>query len=326
MSSYKAFTDYDRLKRELNENYGISANTFELISDYCASVYVVSTSNKKFIFKLYRTFDTQIALQSANIMEYLLKQSFSVVPIVHTKSEHTTITISFPEGNRIGVLYEFIDGKMGYELDFNSYGAKMGEAMSLMHTIMEKYAKPIIQLGKEHYVDRFINLMKEFNYSPSKIAELEELGDILWNNVTKTKPGFCHGDLNVSNFIIAPDGQYYIFDFDCAGMAYPIKDVYCICNMTETIFDFIITNVENYIDSTEKLHIVRQGYEKHRTLDDFDIAAAYSFIGIGCYWSAGQNNKYRPLLEGNRRWLNEEYFDIRYNWLTQWRKLCKAHL
>lgn len=39
--------DYDRLKRELNENYGISANALELISDYCASVYVVSAPDKK---------------------------------------------------------------------------------------------------------------------------------------------------------------------------------------------------------------------------------------------------------------------------------------
>jgi len=312
-----------RLKHELTENYGISANTFELISDYCASVYIVSTPNKKYVFKLYRTFDTEIALQSANIMEFLWTQSFSVVPIIHTKSGHNTITVSFPEGNRAGVLYEFIDGKMGYELDSESYLTKIGEAMSLMHTLMENYDKPIVQLGKEHYVDRYINLMKEFNYSPTKIATLEEFGDILWNNVAKTKPGFCHGDLNVSNFIIAPDGQYYIFDFDCAGIAYPIKDIYCLCNMTETIFDFNMANVGNYIDSTEKLNLVRQGYEKHRILDDFDIAAVYSFIGLGCYWSAGQNNKYRPLIEGNRRWLNEKYFDIRYDWLMKWRKLCE---
>jgi len=323
MCGYKAFTNYSRLAQELHGKYGIIANTFELISDYCASVYIMSASNKKYVFKLYRTFDTKIALQSANIMEFLREQSFSVVPIICTKSEHNTITISFPEGDRTGVLYEFIDGKMGYELEPESYLTKIGEAMSLMHTLMEKYDKPIVQLGKEHYVGRYINLMKEFNYSPTKIATLEDFGDILWNNVAKTKPGFCHGDLNVSNFIVAPDGQYYIFDFDCAGIAYPIKDIYCLCNMTETIFDFNMANAGNYVDSTEKLKLVRQGYEKHCVLDDFDIAAVYSFIGLGCYWSAGQNNKYRPLLEGHRRWLNEEYFDIRYNWLMQWRKLCE---
>jgi len=240
-----------------------------------------------------------------------------------TKNGHTTIAIPFPEGSRAGVLYEFIYGKMGYECDFKFYGTKIGDAMGLMHTIMGKYDKPIMQLDKEHYVGRYINLMKEFSYSPSKIAELEEFGDILWNNVTKTKPGFCHGDLNVSNFIIAPDGQYYVFDFDCAGIAYPIKDVFCLCNMTETIFDFNFASIGNYVDMTAKLSLVRQGYEKHRILNDFDIAAAHSFIGLGCYWSAGQNNKYRPLIEGHRRWLNEQYFDIRYNWLMQWRKLCK---
>ena len=322
---YKAFSDYNRLKRELNENYGIHADTFELISDWCASVYAVSTSDKKYIFKLHRDFDTQIALQSASIMEYLLKQSFSVVPIVYTKSGHTTISMIFPEGNRIGTLVEFIDGKVGYDLDFNSFAVGIGEAMGLMHSLMENCDKPIIQYGKEHYVGRYINLMKEFNYSPSKIAELEEFGDTLWDNVIRTKPGFCHGDLNVSNFILSPDGKYYIFDFDCAGISYPIIDILCICNMTSTIFDFNIENVENYIDSSEKLHLIRQGFEKYRKLSDSDVNAMYSFIGLSCYWSAAQENKYRPLFEEREQWLNEQYFDNRYNWLMLWRKLCKVY-
>jgi hypothetical protein len=58
-------------------------------------------------------------------------------------------------------------------------------------------------------------------------------------------------------------------------------------------------------------------------LNEFDIKAVYSFVGIGCYWSAGQINKYRPLLEGNKRWMNEQYFDNRYNWLMMWKNHYK---
>lgn len=320
MSSYIAFLDYDRLKIELNEIYGISADAFELISDYCASVYVLSADDKKYIFKLHRTFDTEIALQSANIMDYLSAQSFPAVPIVHTKKGHLTFPMSFPEGNRIGTLYDFIDGKMGYDLNFEYFAATLGEIMGHMHLLMDRYDKPLMQYGRDHYVGRCINIMKEFNYSPSKIAELDEYASILWSNVTKTKPGFCHGDFNVSNFILSHDGKYYLFDFDCAGISYPINDVFCICNMTATIFDFNITSVKNYIDATRKLSLIRQGYEKHRKLNDLDIAAVYSFIGLSVFWTMGQVNKYRSLLEGHRRWIDEQYFDKRYNWLMRWEK------
>jgi Ser/Thr protein kinase RdoA (MazF antagonist) len=208
------------------------------------------TADKKYIFKLHRSFDTKIAVQSANIMDYLSKQSFSVAPIVYTKSGHSTVAMFFPEGSRTGTLFDYVDGTMGYNLDFKSNAAKIGETMGLLHLLMEKYDKPVVRYGKEHYVDRYVNLMKECNYSPSKTDELDELGNELWSIVIKTKPGFCHGDFNVSNFIKAPNNKFVLFDFDCAGIAYPVNDIFTICSATESFADF--KKVE-YDAPTEKL-------------------------------------------------------------------------
>ena len=323
MNNYIAFSDYNRLKYELHEIYGISVDTVELISDYCASVYMLSATDKKYIFKLYRTFDTEIALQSARIMNYLSAQSFPVAPIIRTKEGGLTHTMTFPQGNMTGMVLDFIDGKKGWDFEFKDYAVKIGEIMGCMHDLMEKCDIPIIEYGFEHYVGRYINIMREFGYSPSRIEELEELGKELWENVAKTKRGFCHGDFNVSNFIVTPNGEYYIFDFDCGGISYRIKDIYCICCMTETIFDFNIENIMNYVEFYDKISLIRQGYERQHGLNEYDIKAVYSFVGIGCYWSAGQSNKYRSLLEGNRHWITEQYFDKRYNWLMTWKNLCK---
>ena len=323
MSGYIAL-DYDSLKCELNEIYGISVDTYEIISDYCASVYKLSAADKKYIFKLHRAFDTEIALQSANIMDYLSTQSFNAVPVVRTKDGGLTHTMAFSQGNRTGMLLDFVDGKMGWNFKFENYAVKIGEIMARLHSLMDKCDRPLIEYGYEHYIGRCINIMREFDYSPSRIEELEALGKELWGNVAKTKRGFCHGDLNVSNFIVTPDDEYYIFDFDCGGISYPIKDIYCICCMTETVFDFNIENIMKHVEFDDKITLIKQGYEKQRELSENDIKAIYSFVGIGCYWTAGQGNKYnRALLEGDKQWRNEQFFDKRYNWLMMWRNLCK---
>ena len=317
--NYKAFIDYSRLKLELNNEYGIFVDKISLMSDFCASVYLLCTADKKYVFKLYRNYDTEIALQSADIIDYLLNHSFPVTPIICTKNGYATISLFFSEGNRTGILFDYIDGVIGYDLNYKSYAAKMGETIGLLHSLMEKYDKSIIQYGKEHYVGRYINLMKEFNYSHSKINELEEYGDILWNSIIKTKPGFCHGDLNPSNFIKTPNNEYILFDFDCAGIAYPINDIFTICN---TICSFERFDIATYNEPAKKFLLLRHGYEKYRKLNEYDISAIYAFVGLNCYWITAQLDKYKSPLEG-RQWLSKNYFNNQYDWLMCWKNLCK---
>lgn len=315
MKDYKAFLDYEKLKSVIYDEYEIKVDTIKVIKDYCATVYLLCTTDKKYIFKLYRAFDTEIAIQSTNIMGYLAKKSFSVATVINTRHERPNITLSFPEGDRIGVLFDYIEGTIGYNLDFNSYAEEMGEKLGLMHNIMDEYDRPLIQYGKEHYVGRYINMMKEFNYTPSKIDELEAYGNVLWDNIAKSKTGFCHGDMNESNFIKSSDGKVYIFDFDCAGFAYPINDLFAICCVTESFPCFNITAFQN---PNEKLPLLKRGYEKYKKLEEYDISAMHSFIGLNCYWMIAQQNKYKSHLEG-RQWLDKNYFDSNYEWLMYWK-------
>jgi len=308
------------LKSEISKSYSICIDTVTLISDFCASVYILNASDKKYIFKLYRHFDTEIAIQSINIMCYLSEKSFPVASIVNTKKECPNIVLSFPEGNRLGVLFNYIEGTMGYDLQFDSYAPQMGELLSIMHNVMKTYCEPLLHYGKEHYIGRYINLMKAFNYTPSKIDELEEYGNILWENVAKSKEGFCHGDMNASNFIKSSDNKFYIFDFDCAGFSYPINDLFAICCVSESFPRF---NIASFKNPNDKFLLLRQGYEKHRKLDEYDVSAFQNFIGLNCFWMEGQGYKYRSHLEG-RQWLNEKYFDDNYEWLMHWKNHCKT--
>jgi len=306
------------LKLELNRKYGISVDVIRLTSDFCASVYLLHAAGKKYIFKLHRNFDTEIAIQSANIMDYLTKQSFPAAAIVPTKNGHLTIMV----GDRTGTLFEYVDGTMGYDLDFGSFAAEMGETMARLHSAMAQYDKPLLQYGREHYAGRCIHVMKKLNYSPSKIDELDAFGDALWKIASRTKPGFCHGDLNPSNFIKTPDNQYVLFDFDCGGMAYPINDISTICNVTYSFEQF---DIKAYDEPLKRLSLLKQGYEKHRKLDDDDLSAVLAFIGLNCYWMIAQFDKYRTPLEG-RNWLSKDYFDMHYNWLMSWKECLQRNM
>jgi len=314
MSAYKAFSNYDKLKKIIENEYGLYIDSITLINDWCASVYFLNAASNKYIFKLYRSFDTTIAIQAVDIMNYLSKQSFPVAAIINTKNNRLTTVIPFGEDDRVGVLFNFIEGTMGYDLNFESYATEIGEMVGLLHLLMSEYDKPLIQYGKEHYVGRTIDIMKKYAYSLAKVAELSEYGDKLWDIILASKSGFNHGDLNPSNYIKANDGKLYVFDFDCAGLSYPINDIFMICNSTESMPRLNFATLDN---PKETLSLLRIGYEKYFYLNNYDIKALYASFGLNCYWMVAQEYKYKSHLEGHG-WLVQKYFDEIYNWLTQW--------
>jgi len=148
----------DGLKLALYENYGLAVSAIKLNKDYCASIYVVN-ADKKYLFKLYRQFDTEIAFQSAGIMGYLQRQNFPVTPLVYTKDGQATVTVD----NRIGILFDFIEGKEGYKFEFNSYAEEVGELVARLHLVMDSYGKPLETLGYDHNVGRDVKKMRELN-------------------------------------------------------------------------------------------------------------------------------------------------------------------
>jgi len=316
-----SFSNCEKLKSIIGSEYEIDIDTITLLNDWCASVYLLCTSENKYIFKLYRNFDTEIAMQSVNIMEFLAKQSFPVATIINTKNDYPTVLLPFSEGGRVGVLFEHIDGTLCCELDFKEYAAEIGETVGLMHTLMDGYDKPLARNGKEFYIGRALDIMKKYGYSPAKIKELSDYSDSLWNVVSTTRKGFCHGDLNPSNFIKAKDGKIYLFDFDCAGVSYFINDIFMICSSTESMPRINFATLENPM---ERLMLMKKGYEKYFKLNDFDAKAMYAFFGVNCFWMIAQAYIYKSFFEG-RDYLTESYFNEHYEWLMQWESQYKIY-
>mgnify|MGYP000565407202 FL=1 len=95
----------------LKDIYNSHLDKISLYRDMIGSVYFLWEKDKRYVYKLYRTIVTEAAIQSTQVISYLKKNNFPVVTIVPTKNDELYSNIEMPEGNRIGVLFEYVDGK-----------------------------------------------------------------------------------------------------------------------------------------------------------------------------------------------------------------------
>lgn len=312
---YNSVPDYDSMLKYLNGIYGLSLDNVCLYRNMIGAVYFLWEKDKRYVYKLYRTFDTRAAIHSTQIISYLKLNNFPVVTIIPTKGDCLYSNIEMPEGNRVGVLFEYIDGK---EPNTKEDILLIGNLTGKMHRLMENYNGELRELGKEHYIDRFIRIMRDMFSETRRIDEMEKYGKELWNNILGLPKGFCHGDLHTGNLLKTMNGEIIFFDFDISSNSYPILDVATICNGT----DFCTLN-ERDIEKThlnfEKFY---SGYSKEKQLSRIEKSAIYDWIAIRHYELCGTIPLYRLPINGNY-WLNDKSFNVDYTWLMQWKDTQK---
>ena len=314
MTVYHSFPDYYSLLSILNDQYKTDIKEIYLYRDMIGSVYFASNDTARYVFKLFRTFDDQQALQSVSVIQYLKENDYPVVPIVLTAGGEPYITLDMPEGKRIGVLFDYVEGQTpSVETD----AKRMGLQVAKLHNIMTGYPRPLIRRGKEFFIDRYITTMKQNHYCPAKVNDLEEYGVELWHRMDKLPSGFCHGDLHSGNMKKTDSGDFTLFDFDIVSDAPMVIDVAVISNKT----GFNRLDDSAFDSTREVFERFYEGYGQQRTLSDEEALAVFSFIAIRHYELIGTMDKYRLHLEG-RHWLSQALFDQQYEWLMKWRSIC----
>lgn len=316
MKIYNSIPDYDSMIKYLNDIYSLNLDNIYLYRDMIGAVYFLREKDKRYVYKLYRTFDSKAAIQSTQIISYLKIKKFPVVTIIPTKQDELYSNIEMPEGNRVGILFEYIDGK---EIDTKEDIFLIGKLTGEIHKLMETYNGELRVLGKEHYIDRFIRIMRDMFSEVRKIEEMDKYGNELWNNMLALPKGFCHGDLHTGNLLKTRKGEIIFFDFDIASNSYPIFDVATICDDT----DFCTLNDRDI----EKTHLNFEkfyaGYSKEKQLSRLEKSAIFDCIAIRHYELNGTIPLYRLPVGGNH-WLNDECFNIHYKWMMQWKDTKKV--
>ena len=305
-----SYSDYNNLLKILNGFYNIDLSEIHLHREIIGYVYFTKNSKKTYVLKLYRNFNTEEALQSIEIIQYLKHNNYPVVSIVQSEIGSLYIRLNVPQGQCIGILFEYIEGvEPNLRREISHIGHQVGE----LHNLMKKYPNPLIERGKEFYIDRFISMAKRVHYPSEKVKELEIYGEEIWSNIKRLPKGFCHGDLHSGNMLKTKSDEYVLFDFDIASYSNTIIDVATLSNDT----NFNILDESQYDSTIKKFEKFYQGYSKKRSLSDVEIVSIFDFIAARHYELIATITECQGLNS-----LDESFLDQQFDWLMKWRTIC----
>ncbi len=315
MNTITSSADTDSLRDILNTCYPVHVDHIFLHRDMIGYVHIVESpinhGTRKYILKLYRPFDTENALRSIGILEYLKRQEYPVVSIIPTKAGISHVVIDTPKGKSIAILFDFLDGP---EPDLQTEIVDLARQVGRLHQVMETYPHPLPYRGKHFYVDRYLSILQELDYPPSRIADLSAYGSECWSRLECLPAGFCHGDLHTGNMRQSAQGRYVLFDFDIASRTHSLIDIATLCDAS----DFNRFDPAAYDRTRQVFEHFYQGYRREREISSAEIAAIFDFIPIRHYEIIATITQCQGLEELSRAFLDEQY-----DWLMRWRDRCK---
>lgn len=297
--------DEKTLQNILTVDYGIESSSLEFLREGGAHTYIVN-GKTKYLLKVIGAAFSDTARQSVAIMRYLEEKDFPVPKTILTKSGESIFETEVDGEMKLIVLMEFIDGD---EPELKSCAAEVGALVGRFHQLMEEYPLELLSHGKEFFIDRYLNFLRQKNYP--RIAEYEELGRRLWNKVKTLPKGLCHGDLHRGNLLQNPAGRIYLLDFDTACRAPLMFDVMVMCDMT----NYFNLQPEDIDETKEVYQKFLSGYSKYHKLSHEEIL---SFP----YWVAIRHFQLQAtILEIHGiDCIDEGFIDGQLFWLNKWQE------
>ena len=169
MNEIRSYTDCDAILKIVNASYPVNGKQMCLHRDMIGHVYFIDSQDRKTVLKLYRSFNTDNALHTTNILQYLRQNDYPAVSIVATNNSEMSIFIDAPEGRSVGILYDYIEGTTpDIKTEIENIGLQLGR----LHKLMEEYPHQLINRTKSYYIDDYIAVMNEMGYAPMRTAEL----------------------------------------------------------------------------------------------------------------------------------------------------------
>ena len=320
LNAITSSADTANLRDILNTCYPVCVDQIDLHRDMIGYVYIAEGTLKKkgavgraikYILKLFRPFDTENALRSIGILQYLQQQDYPVVSIVLTRAGDSHVSIDTPRGTSIAILFDYLDGP---EPDRKTEIVHLARQVGRLHKIMDTYPDPLLRRGKDFYVDRYLTILQSLDYPPSRISDLAAYGSECWSRLERLPAGFCHGDLHTGNMCQSGPGRYVLFDFDNASRTHALIDIATLCDDS----DFNRFDLAAYDRTMQVFERFYQGYRREREISDAEIAAIFEFIPIRHYEIIATITQCQGIQDLSRAFLDEQY-----DWLMRWRDLCE---
>jgi len=161
LNTLTSCADLNSLRDILNTCYPVHVDQIHLHRDMIGYVYIAEGATKrgpkKYVLKLYRPYDTENALCSIGILEYLRQQDYPVVSIVPTRADVSHVVIDTPQGMSVAILFDYLDGP---EPHLKTEIVDLARQVGLLHQTMETYPHPPLHRGKDFYVDRYLGILQ----------------------------------------------------------------------------------------------------------------------------------------------------------------------
>ncbi len=311
MNAIASSADTDSLRGILNTCYPVRIDLIHLHRDMIGYVYIAESGAKKYILKLYRPFDTENALRSIGVLEYLKQKDYPVVALVSTRAGASHLVIDSPQGASVAILFEYLDG---LEPDLKTEMVSLARQVGRLHQVMEAYPNALLRRGKDFYIDRYVAILQELDYPPGRISDLAAYGDECWSRLEHLPAGFCHGDLHTGNMRQTAPGRYVLFDFDTASRTHALIDIATLCDAS----DFNRFDATAYDRTRQVFERFHQGYRREREIGDMEISAIFDFIPVRHYEIIATITQCQGIQE-----LSQAFLDEQYDWLMRWRDLCE---
>lgn len=294
----------------LNKYYPIDFDEITFFRDSGCISYIVSGNDHKYFLRITKKSFSETITSSLDIHLYLQNKNFFVPPIIFTKDNKATFSISFENEKRYFILYEYIKGEQS---DPTIDAEELGSFIGKLHQIMKSYPGKLPICDKQFYVDRYIQIMRAKQY---KNADLfASYGNILWEKVKNLPRGFCHGDMYRGNILKTDDGCFYLLDLDTFCYGFLLYDPALLCNVTD-YFDL----EENGAEKTKKIfERFTTTYEKLIPFEKDEKEAVYDIIAL--YHFALQ----ATIIEiFGMDCVDNDFFDRQLSWLQKWQNQCSA--
>ena len=229
--------------------------------------YVVEVKHKKYTFRI-------PGKKAENFVDRVVeKHNIELVDQLHLNNK--TVYLDLENGYKIA---EYIEGQPMSELNPLEY---LHDASITLHMIHDSGLKsdydydPLKRLAyyEEHtyeydhvHSDRYYELKDRFLSLKDKYMDPERLT-------------LCHGDSQISNFVITPDGETRLMDWEFTGNNDPFYDIACFGNNN---FDHALALLPIYLgrEATVEEYNRLYFYRTFQCLQWHNVALYKEFIGL----------------------------------------------
>lgn len=264
----------------------------DLIQRRVSDTYVVQCATKRYALRIYRRhWRTKQQIQAELlILDHLLKYGCRVPAYVSNTEGKSIQTLVAPEGERYGVLFEWMMGRSFDEKDLDSalIMPQFGASAARMHQVLDSFplTEHRFHLDIDWMLNRPIEKVRHYlSHEPKYLKDIQRYGRWLTDFlVTKTKQssryGLIHGDLLPANALAYCDTQgseanmdVGIIDFDFSGYGWRAYDIAVF------IHDNSYLNGKNGF-----IERYLQGYETVRVISDEEWSIVEALLPIRGIW------------------------------------------